>query len=358
VDVNLPGASGIELCRRIRATPALSDIPVAVFSSWHCGSDMAVAPEAGADFILSKELLGDPEQWRQRVGEILGDADGRAPAISLSFSGEPAPPFGSGDWLEAVALALHHPLVRRLEWEFLRVLVDRAARLTRITRPPTEGPACSTAGGPWFLTEDGTFDRNCLSPSCSPETVREFAFVLARLLGKALGSDVGALFRDALQDALSRPAAPVSMKPIHAILLVEDNLADVKITQRALQESCTLAELIVVRDGQAALDYLQRSADAPGVAWRQPDLILLDLNLPRLSGREVVERIRAAPELKAVPVVVLTTSRRREDVQQLYAAGANTYIEKPQDFRRFVEVLRTIQHYWLETALLPSTGNE
>ena len=144
------------------------------------------------------------------------------------------------------------------------------------------------------------------------------------------------------------------MKPVHAILLVEDSPADIKITQRALRESAVPVELIVVRDGQEAVDYLLRQGDhqaTPG--WRSPDLILLDLNLPRLNGREVLERIRATPALRGVPVVVLTTSRRQEDVQEVYAAGANTYIEKPQEFGRFVEVLRTIQSYWLDTALLP-----
>jgi CheY-like chemotaxis protein len=144
------------------------------------------------------------------------------------------------------------------------------------------------------------------------------------------------------------------MKSAHAILLVEDNPADIKITERALRDSGIPVDLLVVRDGQEAVEYLLRQgphADNP--AWRRPDLILLDLNLPRLTGREVLERIRARPEMKAVPVVVLTTSHRQEDVQQLYAAGANTYIEKPQDFARFVEVLQTIHRYWLDTALLP-----
>ena len=145
------------------------------------------------------------------------------------------------------------------------------------------------------------------------------------------------------------------MKTAHAILLVEDNPADVLITQRALRDSGLSVELLVVRDGQEAVDYLLRQGRHAGdEVWRSPDLILLDLNLPRLNGRQVLERIRARPELKAVPVIVLTTSRRQEDVQQLYAAGANTYIEKPQDFDRFVEVLQTILRYWLDTALLPS----
>jgi CheY-like chemotaxis protein len=144
------------------------------------------------------------------------------------------------------------------------------------------------------------------------------------------------------------------MKTAHAILLVEDNPADIKITQRALRDSGIPVDLLVVRDGQEAVDYLLRQGThAHDEGWRSPDLILLDLNLPRLTGREVLERIRSRPELRAVPVVVLTTSRRQEDVQSLYAAGANTYIEKPQDFARFVQVLRTIHQYWLDTALLP-----
>jgi CheY-like chemotaxis protein len=144
------------------------------------------------------------------------------------------------------------------------------------------------------------------------------------------------------------------MKQRRTILLVEDNPADIKITQRALRESELSVELVVVRDGQEAVDYLLRQGvHANNAAWRIPELILLDLNLPRLTGREVLERIRGTPMFRSVPVVVLTTSRRREDVQEVYAAGANTYIEKPQDFPRFVEVLRTIHRYWLDTALLP-----
>jgi CheY-like chemotaxis protein len=147
---------------------------------------------------------------------------------------------------------------------------------------------------------------------------------------------------------------------LHSILLVEDNLADVKIMQRALAQAATRAELVVVRDGQEAIEYLFRQgAYAPSdgavspAPWRCPDLVVLDLNLPRLSGTEVLEQIRQSPKLCLLPVVVLSTSRRPEDVQTAYAAGANSYIEKPQDFDRFVEVLRTIQHFWLEMALLP-----
>jgi two-component system, chemotaxis family, response regulator Rcp1 len=144
------------------------------------------------------------------------------------------------------------------------------------------------------------------------------------------------------------------MRAAHAILLVEDNPADVKITQRALRDGGLPVDLIVARDGQEAVEYLLRQGQhAADAGWRVPDLILLDINLPRLTGLQVLERIRGTPAMRATPVVVLTTSRRQEDVQQMYAAGANTYIEKPQDFNRFVQVLQLIQRYWLETALLP-----
>jgi CheY-like chemotaxis protein len=142
------------------------------------------------------------------------------------------------------------------------------------------------------------------------------------------------------------------MKFPHTILLVEDNPADIIITQRAMKESGLEIDLVVVRDGQEAVDFLLAELRT-GNPHPRPDLILLDLNLPRLAGREVLERIRQHNGLRPVPVVVLTTSNRQEDVEQMYRAGANTYIQKPTDFGRFVEVLRTIHHYWLGTALLP-----
>jgi two-component system, chemotaxis family, response regulator Rcp1 len=150
-----------------------------------------------------------------------------------------------------------------------------------------------------------------------------------------------------------RKPHPVVKAP-RAILLVEDNPADIHIAQRALRDSPFSVELIVARDGQAALDYLLRhGAHATSPTWRRPDLVLLDLNLPRVDGREVLKQIRSHPGLRPIPVVVLSTSHRQEDVQELYLAGANTYIEKPQDYPRFVEVLQIIQRYWLDLALLP-----
>ena len=140
----------------------------------------------------------------------------------------------------------------------------------------------------------------------------------------------------------------------HAILLVEDNPADIQITRRALRDSAMPVQLIVVRDGQEAVDYLLRQgAYANSPDWRRPDLVLLDLNLPRVTGREVLQRIRSSPPLKSVVVVILSTSNRLEDVRDSYALGANTYVAKPQDFNRFVSMLQIIHSYWLETAILP-----
>jgi CheY-like chemotaxis protein len=141
------------------------------------------------------------------------------------------------------------------------------------------------------------------------------------------------------------------MKTTRSILLVEDNPADIKITERALRQGGIPVELIVVRDGQEALDYLLQREPSPD--WHRPDLILLDLNLPRLPGRELLQRIRAMQPFRSVPIIVLTTSRRDEEVEEVYAAGANTYIEKPNDFNRFVEILQILQRYWLDVALLP-----
>jgi two-component system response regulator len=153
---------------------------------------------------------------------------------------------------------------------------------------------------------------------------------------------------------------------LHSLLLVEDNPADVKIMQRALTQTASRIELVVVADGQEAVDYLLRQGKyarreavagkggkKEGTAWRRPDLIVLDLNLPRLTGIEVLRQIRAVDHLCLTPVVVLSTSRQPEDVCAAYAAGANTYIEKPYDFDRFVEIMRTILQFWLEMAVLP-----
>lgn len=133
-----------------------------------------------------------------------------------------------------------------------------------------------------------------------------------------------------------------------SILLVEDNLADVKILQRALAHAAIHADLVVMRDGQQALDYLTEGAADNG---RRPDLVILDLNLPRMTGAEFLRQLRASANASTLPVLALSTSRRAQCVREAYAAGVNGYLEKPREFDRFVEVLRTVCRFWLELAL-------
>jgi len=135
-----------------------------------------------------------------------------------------------------------------------------------------------------------------------------------------------------------------------SILLVEDNPDDVEITRRALEKGRVRNELTVARDGQEALDILSAAKNGDAHC---PGLILLDLNLPKVDGREVLEKIKADPKLKRIPVVVLTVSTHEEDVVRSYDLGVNTYIAKPVRFEDFIKVVTTIKEYWLIIATLP-----
>ena len=142
----------------------------------------------------------------------------------------------------------------------------------------------------------------------------------------------------------------VNGRPIE-LLLVEDSEPDVRLTMEALREAKVKNRLWVVEDGVEAMAFLRRQdghADAP-----RPDLILLDLNLPRKDGREVLREIKADESLKRIPVVILTTSRSEEDVLRAYELHANCYITKPVDFNRFMEVVRSIEDFWLTVVKLP-----
>ena len=141
------------------------------------------------------------------------------------------------------------------------------------------------------------------------------------------------------------------MHPDFHILLVDDSLADVKIIERALRESNIQHRLTVIHDGRRALEYLERLQDPNIPADREPDLILLDLNLPGIDGGQILAEIKKDIYLKSIPVVVLTTSRREEDILSTYQAGANTYIQKPSEFPRYREIVVTLRAYWHETAL-------
>ena len=140
-------------------------------------------------------------------------------------------------------------------------------------------------------------------------------------------------------------------EPAIEILLVEDNPADVRLTQEALREGKLRNTLTVAETGEKALAMLSRRpphADSP-----KPDLILLDLNLPGRSGREVLAEIKADPDLKRIPVVILTTSKAEEDVVKSYNLHANAYITKPVDLDKFMQVVRSIESFWLTVVLLP-----
>lgn len=133
------------------------------------------------------------------------------------------------------------------------------------------------------------------------------------------------------------------------ILLVDDSPADVRLTIEALKEAKIHNTIHAVYDGESALELLRR----PG--QRRPDLILLDLNLPGLDGREVLAEIKSDPELSIIPVVILTTSRAEEDVLRTYRLHANCYITKPVDLEQFIGVVRSIEQFWFSIVRLPSS---
>ncbi len=135
------------------------------------------------------------------------------------------------------------------------------------------------------------------------------------------------------------------------ILLVEDNPGDVRLAEEALKESKVRNKLYVVEDGVKAMAFLRQQGAYASVP--RPDLILLDLNLPRKSGREVLAEVKADEDLKRIPVVVLTVSKAEEDVVRCYNHHANCYITKPLDFNQFMEVTRSIEDFWLTIVKLP-----
>jgi chemotaxis family two-component system response regulator Rcp1 len=135
------------------------------------------------------------------------------------------------------------------------------------------------------------------------------------------------------------------------ILMVEDNPGDVRLTREALKDHKIWNELHVVEDGAAALDFLYRRP--PYEQAPRPDLMLLDLNLPRKDGREVLAAVKSDDSLKTIPVVILTTSQAEEDVVRAYKLNANCYVTKPVDFTQFTRIVQAIEHFWLSVVTLP-----
>ncbi len=135
------------------------------------------------------------------------------------------------------------------------------------------------------------------------------------------------------------------------ILLVEDNPGDVRLTKEALKDAKVLNEIYVAKDGVEAMEFLNKKgkfAEAP-----TPDMILLDLNLPRKDGREVLAEVKKDPKLKHIPVIVLTTSKADEDIIKTYNLHANAYITKPVDLNRFVEIIHALEEFWFTIVKLP-----
>jgi chemotaxis family two-component system response regulator Rcp1 len=140
-------------------------------------------------------------------------------------------------------------------------------------------------------------------------------------------------------------------RPIE-ILLVEDSPSDAALTIEALKAGKIANRLTHVEDGVEAMDFLRRRGKYADAA--RPDLIMLDLNLPRMDGRDVLVQIKNDPDLKIIPIIVLTTSRSDKDILQSYQLNANCYITKPVDFDHFIEVVKSIENFWLTVVTLPA----
>ena len=137
----------------------------------------------------------------------------------------------------------------------------------------------------------------------------------------------------------------------YEILLVEDNPAEVNLTKEAFKEGKLFCNLNAVSNGEEAIDYLRKKGEFENAA--RPDIILLDLNLPRKDGREVLAEIKQDPELKQIPIVVLTSSDNEEDIIKAYNLYVNCYIKKPIDFEQFTKVIQEIEEFWFSIVILP-----
>lgn len=145
----------------------------------------------------------------------------------------------------------------------------------------------------------------------------------------------------------------VPLQPIE-ILLVEDNPGDVRLTSEVFKEGKIRNKLHVVKDGEEALQFLKKEGKFAKAV--HPDLILLDLNLPKKDGREVLDDIKNDPDLKRIPVIILTTSTAEEDIVKTYNSNANCFVSKPVDLDEFISVIKSIENFWLTIVKLPPDG--
>ncbi|MGH1485655.1 MAG: response regulator [Cellvibrionaceae bacterium] len=146
----------------------------------------------------------------------------------------------------------------------------------------------------------------------------------------------------------------MSSMPIE-VLLVEDNPGDIELTREALSAGKLINNIHVVEDGEEALDFLYQEKQYVNVS--RPDLILLDLNLPKLNGREVLAKIKSNPELSSIPVVILSSSEDADDIEKAYSLSANSFVTKPVRVNDFVRVAQTLEDFWIGIVKLPSLKN-
>jgi CheY-like chemotaxis protein len=149
---------------------------------------------------------------------------------------------------------------------------------------------------------------------------------------------------------MNEPSRRETARPVE-ILLVEDSPADIALTQEALADSKLTNNLHVVTDGEAAMAFLRNTGTYAKVP--RPDLILLDLNLPKKNGREVLAEIKADPDLQLIPVVIMTMSQDERDIFESYRLHANCYIRKPVEFSQFIEIVKSIEGFWFSIVTLP-----
>jgi CheY-like chemotaxis protein len=195
LDVRLPGASGVELCRWLQTDPERSTIPVALFTNWGFPTDVAAGIEAGADFVFAKDLVCDPAAWTERLSEILAFLPRRAQAYSQTESGRVHYSLLPTDWPETLERVFRHPTLRRMGLAVARAMVGRA--LLHVMDPP--GLASNAVAG--LLSDEWTVQPDFARRVCPPERVNAFVAQLSERIGFALGNAASAPVREALRQA-------------------------------------------------------------------------------------------------------------------------------------------------------------